>query len=398
MLRLRIENILGNIMGFIGRKRIDALADVTKLAGFEFTKYMKYIPDGDIIAVRALNLKNGSLLLDDVKRISSEVSNLLPRSKLFKNDIVISYTGTIGESAQIKEDGKYHLAPNVAKISPNETIDPQYLFHYVRSSEFRKQMTNYAHGSTQPTVPMATIRELTVPIFDIETQKKISGLLNVIEDKIETNRNVNDNLHQQLQAIYRKMVCQGTPNGKLSDICNYSKRRIPVSSLTIDNYYSTENLLTGKAGAVRVSSLPSISHTVACMPGDVLVSNIRPYFKKILYCLTECGCSNDVLCFVPIKPNLSLYLYNTLYDDKFFDFMVAGSKGTKMPRGDKQQIMTYPVLIPTPTMLESFNNVARPIQSKIDEGNRQNRCLSSLRDFLLPKLMSGEISVSDANL
>lgn len=177
------------------RKRLDEVADVTKLAGFEFTKYMKYIEGGEIIAIRALNLKSGRLVLNDVKRIAKEVSEELPRSQLHKYDIVLSYTGTIGESAQIMEEGKYHLAPNVAKVVPNPSvIDQKYLFQYIRSREFRQQMFNYAHGSTQPTIPMATIRELTIPVYDIETERKISYILDAVDKKIENNMEINENL------------------------------------------------------------------------------------------------------------------------------------------------------------------------------------------------------------
>ena len=177
------------------RKKLDEISEVTKLAGFEFTKYMKYIDDGEIIAIRALNIKNGRLVLDDVKRIAKDVSEELPRSQLHKYDIVLSYTGTIGESAQIMDDGKFHLAPNVAKVVPNSNvIDPKYLFQYIRGREFKQQMFNYAHGSTQPTIPMATIRELTVPVFDIETERKIANILDAIDSKIEKNIEINDNL------------------------------------------------------------------------------------------------------------------------------------------------------------------------------------------------------------
>ena len=179
----------------IERRRIDEIAEVTKLAGFEFTKYMEYIPDGEIIAVRALNLKSGRLVLDDVRRIDRAVSDGLTRSKLYKNDIVLSYTGTIGETAQIVENDRYHLAPNVAKITPNvEEVDPQYLFFYIRSHEFKQQMLNHAHGSTQMTVPMKVIRELTVPICERSVQEKIASILLSIDKRIENNDKINDNL------------------------------------------------------------------------------------------------------------------------------------------------------------------------------------------------------------
>ena len=203
-----------------------------------------------------------------------------------------------------------------------------------------------------------------------------------------------------LQAIYQRMFNHSAQNdatkSHLSDICAYSQRRVAVVSLTPETYYSTENMLPEKAGAVAAASLPTIAQTTGCMPGDILISNIRPYFKKIVYCQFECGCSTDVLCFIPKTPELSLYLFSTLYADHFFDYMIAGSKGTKMPRGDKQQ--TYPVAIPSATQLTKFNAVAYPILTKIENDTQENKRLTSLRDTLLPKLMSGELDVSDIDL
>ena len=210
-------------------------------------------------------------------------------------------------------------------------------------------------------------------------------------------RTVNDNLYDLLQSIYQLQfgVTSGNPaEGTLSDICRYTKDRIAVSELSLGNYYSTENMLPGKAGFTEATSLPTTPQTTRCNAGDVLVSNIRPYFKKIVLCHSEGGCSTDVLCFAPKAPAYSAYLFCTLYADRFFDFMVAGSKGTKMPRGDKQQIMTYPVYIPTESELTAFADFATPILSQIHGNNEENARLEHLRDTLLPKLMSGEIDVS----
>ena len=157
-------------------------------------------------------------------------------------------------------------------------------------------------------------------------------------------------------------------------------------------------LLSGKAGSTEATSLPTTSQTTACHKGDTLISNIRPYFKKIVYCEDNCGCSTDVLCFTPSKPRYSAYLFSTLYADKFFAFMVAGSKGTKMPRGDKQQIMTYPVVLPSEEELAGFNTIASPLLEQIYSNSAENKRLSILRDTLLPKLMSGEIDVSAIQL
>jgi len=126
---------------------------------------------------------------------------------------------------------------------------------------------------------------------------------------------LNNNLLQIFQAIYQQNYRYDEKDdnrGTLADICEYAKDKIAVKSLTTSNYYSTENMLPEKAGAVEAAKLPTIVQTTKCKVGNVLVSNIRPYFKKIVYCSSECGCSTDVLCFVPRLPELSAYLYSTL--------------------------------------------------------------------------------------
>ncbi|GHU06128.1 hypothetical protein FACS1894158_11650 [Betaproteobacteria bacterium] len=181
----------------------------------------------------------------------------------------------------------------------------------------------------------------------------------------------------------------------LGDICNYNIERTPVAALSCETYISTENMSSNKAGFVSASSLPTIAQTTAFKCGDTLISNIRPYFKKIVYCNFEGGCSTDVLCFRPREPKFSVFIYSLLYSDKFFDYMVAGSKGTKMPRGDKQQILSYPATIPSNKALEEFVSLVSPLLEQADLLKSENIRLAESRDTLLPRLMSGELSVAD---
>lgn len=130
---------------------------------------------------------------------------------------------------------------------------------------------------------------------------------------------------------------------KLSDICEYAKGKIKVSALDENTYISTENMLPNKGGITKAASLPTQEQTQAFMKNDVLVSNIRPYFKKIWYATFDGGCSNDVLVFRAKGGASSRFLHYVLADDTFFDYSMATSKGTKMPRGDKKAIMEYEV-------------------------------------------------------
>lgn len=183
--------------------------------------------------------------------------------------------------------------------------------------------------------------------------------------------------------------------GALADICAYSSERIAVSSLTLDTYISTENMASDKGGFGKAANLPTVYQSTAFSIGDTLISNIRPYFKKIVFCDFYGGCSADVLCFHPHRTNLSSFVFNLLYDDGFFDYMVAGSKGTKMPRGDKQQIMKYPTVVPSDAVLDNFSSIIAPMNEHRLLLCVESTRLATLRDALLPRLMSGGLSVAD---
>lgn len=284
-----------------------------------------------------------------------------------------------------------------------DVVSPKYLYYFLKNSSTvaELQLLAETRSGTFPQITFSEVANLTIPVPSLAVQEVIVQTMQCLEDKITCNEQINDNLAELLQTVYQDRfgdVSAATEQGMLSDICSYSRDRVAVSELNTSTYFSTENMLPGKAGSTDASSLPTIPQTTACYKGDTLISNIRPYFKKIVYCEGRCGCSTDVLCFTPVQPKYAAYLFSTLYADKFFAFMVAGSKGTKMPRGDKQQIMAYPVALPSDEELDEFNALALPILAQLHSNKVENKRLSATRDALLPKLMSGEIEVSGIQL
>lgn len=135
-------------------------------------------------------------------------------------------------------------------------------------------------------------------------------------------------------------------NFKLKQIADYWTGKIDSSVLDETNYVSTDNLIPDKAGIVNSNYVPKSGRANSFSENDVLISNIRPYFRKIWFANKEGGCSNDVLVFRAKENVEPLYLYYQLSKDTFFDYMVAGSNGTKMPRGNKTSIMEYQLQIP----------------------------------------------------
>lgn len=162
---------------------------------------------------------------------------------------------------------------------------------------------------------------------------------------------------------------------KLSDVCYFSSDKIEVSNLSLENYVSTENILPNKSGICRAANLPNTPLTVAFNFGDILLSNIRPYFKKIWLANFNGGCSNDVLVLKAKESIDTKFLYYILSDNKFFDYDTANSKGTKMPRGDKAAIMNYEFSLPPLDVQKKIAGVLGALDDKIELNNKINNNL-----------------------
>lgn len=162
---------------------------------------------------------------------------------------------------------------------------------------------------------------------------------------------------------------------KLSDICSFRKGKVEVENLNTKNYISTENMLPNKCGIIKASSLPSVALTQEYKNGDILVSNIRPYFKKIWKAKYDGGCSNDVLVFVAKSNTDRNFLYYVLADDNFFTYSMTTSKGTKMPRGDKTSIMQYEVPMIDLQTQKKIASILKSFDEKIELNNVINNNL-----------------------
>ena len=158
---------------------------------------------------------------------------------------------------------------------------------------------------------------------------------------------------------------------ELREYCKYRNERINSSELDTSNYISTENILPNKGGIANATSIPS-GNVVRYDKGNILISNIRPYFKKIWLADKSGGCSADVLC-IKAKDNISSkYLYYLLSQQSFFDYVMAGAKGCKMPRGDKSHIMDWEVNVPSITEQKRIADFLSSLDDKIELNRRIN--------------------------
>lgn len=186
-------------------KEIGNICKVTKLAGFEYSKYIKYSDKGEIIMIRGLNVKNCKLRLDDIKYINKNTSDLLIRSKLNKGDVVITYIGiNIGDVALVPESGRFHLAPNVAKITPidDTVLNPVYLVRFLALKQNKLQFNKYTSNTAKQALNMGNIRKLTIPLPPLLLQQKFARIV----EKVEAMREKQKESKQEIENLFNALM------------------------------------------------------------------------------------------------------------------------------------------------------------------------------------------------
>ena len=188
-------------------KKLGSVSDITKLAGFEYSLHFNsYNDGGDIIVVRGTNITHNKMDLSDVKNIPTSTSNKLQRSKLFKNDLVFAYVGTIGPVYLIEEDNKYHLGPNTSKITVKKELFSKFVYHYFTSGLLKKEIVEHTSIGAQPSLSMSKIRSFRIIVPPtVAEQTAIAtalsdadGLITGLEKLIAKKRNIKQGAMQQL--------------------------------------------------------------------------------------------------------------------------------------------------------------------------------------------------------
>ena len=165
----------------------------------------------------------------------------------------------------------------------------------------------------------------------------------------------------------------------LEDVMNFSTARVSSSELNKDNYVSTENMLQDFQGIMEAKSVPEDINVISFSCGDILISNIRPYLKKVWRATFNGGCSSDVFV-LQVNDNIeSDYLHYVVANDKFINFVMSGAKGVKMPRGDKSQMKTYSLFLP---QIQEQHKIARLLSLLDERIATQNKIIDKLQSLI----------------
>jgi type I restriction enzyme S subunit len=297
---------------------------------------------------------------------------------------------------QANKSGTY--SPDVLNIrATSATLTQDFLAVVLSDDRFFNFMVATSKGTKMPRGDKQAIMQYEFILPKLTVQQRVVHIIKTIDVKIELNQQINKNLLKLSSNIVMAASLKSERITDLQTLLDSSRKaNISIDEVSLDTYVSNTSLRANKRGLDTAEDYPSVKTVRAVEPGDVLVGNIRPYFKKIWFADRKGGASNDVITFradnTTVTPE---FLFGILYSDRFFDYVTATSKGTKMPRGDKQAIALYQVGLPDKDVITSVSDVVNPMLEQVSLNEKQNQQLTKLRNLLLPKLLAGDIDLSN---
>ena len=377
--------------------------------------------DNGISLIRSQNVLDMDFSTENLAYIDEVQAEKLKNVIVEKNDILLNITGdSIARCTIVPEEIlPARVNQHVSIIRCKNTEQSKYVMYYLQYiKKYLLQISKV--GGTRNALTKEAISKLPIKIS--EDWNRISTILDNIDRKIKINNQINLELEAMAKILYdywfvqfdfpnqngkpykssggkmvynpklKREIPEGWGVEKLRDFCQYVSEKVDSSELNIENYVGTDNMIEDMGGIELTTSIPKSGTSTKFSVGDILISNIRPYFKKIWLSDRTGGCSADVLCIRTKKIIPKEFVYATLARDDFFNYDVAGSKGSKMPRGDKKHIMEYPVVFEF-GIVEQYSEIVKPIYEAVHKNNNQNQELTQLRDWLLPMLMNGQVII-----
>ena len=358
---------------------------------------------GSIKWIRAVDLNNANVY--NTTRTLSEIGfqSAGKSALLFEpNTIVISKSGTIGRLGIIKD----YMCGNRATINikPKENIDLTYLFYFLRSKQ--KEFEDLAVGSVQKNLYVSILESIEISLPSLPLQRKIVSIVKDIDDKIELNNAINNNLEQQAQAIFENefLSLRSLPDGwnqaSLIDIADY------LNGLAMQKYRPTvdetgipvlkiKELRQGSCDDNSELCSPNIKSDYIIHDGDVIFSWSGSLLVDF-WCGGICGLNQHLFKVSSNKYDKWFYYAWTKHHlDRFI--AVAADKATTMGHIKRDELAKAEVLIPNEADYNRIGALLQPIYDLIISNRIENKKLAKTRDTLLPKLMNGEIDISEVD-
>jgi type I restriction enzyme S subunit len=377
------------------------------------------------------SLQNGRLVLSESARLSdADFVRWTKRVTPKEGDLLFSYETRLGEAALMPAGVNACLGRRMGLLRPkNEKVLPEYLLYAYLAPHFQKEIVaNTIKGATVERISVSEIGNFKIRIPSMTEQQRIVDTLSILDAKIDLNNRINAELEALAKTIYDYWFVQfdfpdanGRPYKSSGGAMVWNdtlKREIPAAwevvplgnlvdtvkdgaapnnSDTTTPYVGLEHIARKSIALSAWSTADqATSQKIAFRRGDILFGKIRPYFHKVAFASFDGIASTDAIIMRPKKSEVAGLVLETVFSDPFVTAATASSTGSKMPRADWNVMKRYGVALPNQgsDTLSKYQDLFRPIVSKIDSHVQQNVELTQLRDWLLPLLMNGQVRVA----
>ena len=362
-------------------------------------------------AFSAKNIKTGQIVqCESIRFVDEAMYHKWMKEEIQRGDILITSEAPFGQIFYWDSDEKIVLSQRLFGVRIKKQYDSRFVYYYMTTNEFQSEMDHRATGTTVVGLRQPELMKCALRCPDYDTQRKISAILTAIDNKIAVDEAINHNLQQQARAIYREWFVDFAPNGgimptdwklgRLKDILRLKRSAIRVGDEPLLPYLpidvipmNTFALTEFRPNAEAQSSLITFD------TDDIVIGAMRVYFHRVV--LAPCSGITRTTCFVLAPHDSDYFAFGLLCcdQDSTIDYAQTTSKGSTMPYavwdgglGDME------IVIPPREIAQKFNDIIKPMLRQIQASYFENLNLRNMRDSLLPKLLSGEIDVSEVEV
>lgn len=396
-----------------------------------------YASDGNVATLRTTDIASDGRIDYEKMPLATLDLSRFERHILRHGDLVITRTGRVGTTA-VFDEFRLPVLPGafLIRFRLNRALaDPSFYRYFFNSPDGQALIQSVATGSVQQNLNITNLHALPLPLPPLTEQRAIAGVLGTLDDKIEQNRRTAEALERLARGIFRAWFVDFEPvHAKAAGATSFPSMPQEVFD-ALPNHFTDSELgpvpegweagtLGDIATEVRRAAIPTdidpetpyigLEHMPRCCialsewepvakvtsnksrfeAGQILFGKLRPYFHKVGVAPIDGVCSTDIVVVQPTVPAHFGATLGVVSSDDFVAYTNACSTGTKMPRTKWDDMKRYGVAIPPAFINEAFTKIIRPLTDHITASIHESRKLAELRDYLLPKLLSGEVRVT----
>mgnify|MGYP001050752293 FL=1 len=379
--------------------------------------------------IRGNNLKDSRFVDSDFVFVTEKKAEELKSSIAFPNDLIFTHRGTLGQVGIIPQNSKYKryiVSQSQMKMTCDpKKVNPMFLYYFFKSPQGLHELLKNASGTGVPAIasPLTSLKSIEVPVPPISVQNRIVEILCSLDDKIELNRRMNETLEQMAMALYKHwfvdfgpfqdgefvetelgLIPKGWTIQQLSDL-------VTIQTSSVNPAKNEERLfLHYSIPAYDERMLPVLeqgleikSNKYLIRKNSVLVSKLNPETYRIWTVYAESSqyeriCSTEFIVYEPKKEIAWAFLNAYFRDESFkneFRSHAAGTTGSRQ-RVTPRKTLEFKLVVPPDSILEQFNDMCSDYFKIQSKNIKENEMLTEIRDYLLPRLLSGEIEVGEA--